>query len=213
MSQEFYTQSLGALHISDALQDYEAARSGFFVLQVGTDVAFKADDPNAWNTINELPSAYADHAAVTHTDLKNANTSQAILALNVTKASVPHFSLEVLEYKRGNEKVKFAGTPSFEAGSLTVDDIVGLDTKNILLAWQAQAYDVHSGKGGRMKHYKKNCMLIEYTQDYEQIRKWELRGCWISELSEDTFDREADGKRQITVTLQYDKAIPVKKDA
>ena len=62
-----------------------------------------------------------------------------------------------------------------------------------------------------MKHYKKNCTLIEYTQDYEQIRQWELRGCWISSLSEDPFDKESDGKRQITVKIEYDKAIPMPK--
>jgi hypothetical protein len=64
-----------------------------------------------------------------------------------------------------------------------------------------------------MKDYKKTCTLIEYTQDYEQIRRWELKWCWISELSEDQFDRESDGKRAITVTLQYDKALPLKPEA
>lgn len=190
---------LNASHISALLGDYEAARSGFFTLIV--------------KDIDDLVSATESNKADAKAEKVNAGasvTNQEILSINVTKASVPHFSLEVLEYKRGNETVKFAGTPSFEAGSLTIDDIVGLNTKDILLAWQAQAYDVHSGKGGRMKDYKKTCTLIEYTQDYEQIRTWELRGCWISELSEDTFDKEADSKRQITATLQYDKAIPGK---
>jgi hypothetical protein len=203
-------ESLNAVHISEALQDYEAARSGFFTLLVGDAETFDAENDKAWNTINGLPSAYKDKAPL---EASGDNTQQKLLALNVTKAFVPHFSLEVLEYKRGNEKVKFAGTPTFNGGSITVDDIVGIDTKNILLAWQAQAYDVHTGKGGRMKHYKKNCTLIEYTQDYEQVRKWDLRGCWISELSEDDFDKESDGKRQITATIEYDKAIPVRKDA
>jgi hypothetical protein len=203
-------ESLNAVHISENLADYEAARSGFFTLLVGNGETFNADNKDTWNSINGLPSPYADKEAIA---ANGDNTQQKLLALNVTKAFVPHFSLEVLEYKRGNEKVKFAGTPSYESGSLTVDDVVGIDTKNILLAWQAQAYDVHTGKGGRMKHYKKNCTLIEYTQDYEQIRKWDLRGCWISALSEEDFDKENDGKRQISVTIEYDKAIPVKKDA
>ena len=193
------TSYLNASHISELLGDYEAARSGFFTLIVqGIDDLISATESNKTDTKAEKVNVGA------------SVTNQEILSINVTKASVPHFSLEVLEYKRGNETVKFAGTPSFEAGSLTIDDIVGLKTKDILLAWQALAYDVHSGKGGRMKNYKKTCTLIEYTQDYEQIRTWELRGCWISELSEDTFDKEADSKRQITATLQYDKAIPGK---
>jgi hypothetical protein len=201
-------ESLNAVHISENLANYEAARTGFFTLLVGNGETFDSENADTFNSINGLPSAYADKAAL---PIEGSNTQQKLLALNVVKAFVPHFSLEVLEYKRGNEKVKFAGTPSYESGSLTVDDVVGIDTKNILLAWQAQAYDVHTGKGGRMKHYKKNCTLIEYTQDYEQVRQWDLRGCWISALSEDDFDKENDGKRQISVTIEYDKAIPVKK--
>jgi hypothetical protein len=204
------SDTLNALHISTNLDNYEAARSGFFTLLVGAGETFDSENSDTWNSINGIPSPYSDKAAMTGS---GTNDNQKLLALNVVKAFVPHFSLEVLEYKRGNEKVKFAGTPTFNGGSITVDDIVGIDTKNILLAWQAQAYDVHTGKGGRMKHYKKNCTLIEYTQDYEQVRKWDLRGCWISELSEDDFDKESDGKRQITATIEYDKAIPVRKDA
>lgn len=203
-------ESLNAVHISENLANYEAARSGFFTLLVGNGETFDAENSDTWNSINGLPSPYSDKAPLA---VDGNNNHQKLLALNVTKAFVPHFELEVLEYKRGNEKVKFAGTPTFQGGDLTVDDVVGIDTKNILLAWQAQAYDVHSGKGGRMKHYKKNCTLIEYTQDYEQIRQWELRGCWISSLTEDPFDKESDGKRQITVKIEYDKAIPMPKVA
>ena len=61
-----------------------------------------------------------------------------------------------------------------------------------------------------MKDYKKNCELVEYTQDFVPIRSWELIGCWISALSESDFDKESDGKRQITATIQFDKAIPTR---
>lgn len=213
------SEFLNASHISANLDNYEAARSGFFTLLVGTSATFDKDSygtkssaEKSTDTINKLPKA-TDSSGTSVVENIGQDDSQKILALNVVKTSVPHFSVEVLEYTRGNEKVKFAGKPTFESGSLTVDDVVGLDTKAILMAWQAQAYNVHTGKGGRMKDYKKTCTLIEYTQDYEQVRKWELRGCWISALSEDDFDRENDGKRQITVTLEYDKAIPQEKDA
>ena len=58
-----------------------------------------------------------------------------------------------------------------------------------------------------MADYKKTCTLVEYTQDYEQIRSWTLYGCWISSLSEDDFDKENDGKRQIRATIVYDRAV------
>lgn len=186
--------SLDAQHISNNLHSYEAARSGFFSLIVDSSLqdALRA-------SYNGLPESATDSDKI-------GAQAQEVLKLNVTKAPVPHFTLGVLEYKRGNDTVKFAGVPTFNSGNITIDDVVGMDTKSVLMAWQALAYNVHTRKGGRMKDYKKNCTLIEYTQDYEQIRQWDLFGCWISELSEGEFDKEQDGKRQITAKLEYDRA-------
>ena len=198
-----YDVSLTAKHIATNLQNYEAARTGFFTFIVDDlDGIVRADYKG---TLSE-PA-----------DGDRIMKAQEYLKLNVTKASVPHFSIAPLEYRRGNEQIKFAGVPSFEAGSITVDDVVGLDTKSILMAWHALAYDIHTRKGGRMgdwtdqdgvvhKGYKKTCTLAEYTQDYELVRTWTLYGCWISDLSEEDFDKENDGKRQISVTIQYDRA-------
>lgn len=186
------SNSLSAAHISSNLENYEAARSGFFSLIV--------DDID--NIVN---AAFAgDHKSAAAGD--RIAKAQEHLKLNVVKAPVPHFSLQPLEYKRGNDTVKFAGVPTFKEGSMVVDDVVGIDTKSIVMAWQALAYDVHTRKGGRMKDYKKNCTLVEYTQDFEQIRSWTMYGCWVSDIQEGEFDKENDGKRQITATIQYDRA-------
>lgn len=193
------SNSLSAQHISTNLANYEAARTGFFSLIV--------DD------INNLVSATysGDPRDATASD-KIGSQAQEILKLNVIKAPVPHFSLEAIPYKRGNDTVKFAGTPTFKDGSIVVDDIVGVDTKSILMAWQALAYNVHTRKGGRMKDYKKTCTLVEYTQDFEQVRSWTLYGCWVSDITEDDFNKEQDGKRQITAKIEYDRAEMNAKD-
>ena len=186
------SNSLSAQHISTNLQNYEAARSGFFSLIV--------DDID--NIVNAAFSGSKEDAAASDKIAR----AQENLKLNVISAPVPHFNLEVLKYKRGNDTVTFAGVPEFQTGSIKVDDVVGLDTKSILMAWQALAYNVYTRKGGRMKDYKKTATLIEYTQDFEQVRSWTLYGCWISEISEDEFNKESDGKRQITAKIEYDRA-------
>lgn len=192
------SNSLSAQHISTNLANYEAARTGFFSLIV--------DDID-----NIVSAAFSgDHAAATDKD--KIARAQETLKLNVIKAPVPHFTLTPLEYKRGNDTVKFAGVPEFQTGSITVDDVVGMDTKSILMAWQGLAYNVYTRKGGRMKDYKKNATLIEYTQDFVQVRKWNIYGCWISGISEGEFDKENDGKRQITADIQYDRAEMVLED-
>ena len=186
------SNSLSAAHISANLAAHEAARTGFFSLIVDDiDNIVKASfsgDPKSATANDKIARA------------------QETLKLHVVSAPVPHFNLTRLEYKRGNDTVTFAGVPEFQSGSIKVDDVVGLDTKSILMAWQALAYNVYTRKGGRMKDYKKNATLIEYTQDFEQVRSWTLYGCWVSEVSEDEFNKESDGKRQITAKIEYDRA-------
>ena len=187
------SNSLSAKHISTNLANYEAARTGVFSLIV--------DDID--NIVSAAFSGERDTATSKDTIGPKA---QETLKLNVISAPVPHFTLEKLQYKRGNDTVTFAGVPEFQSGSIKVDDVVGLDTKSILMAWQALAYNVYTRKGGRMKDYKKNATLVEYTQDFEQVRSWTIYGCWISEISEDEFNKESDGKRQITAKIEYDRA-------
>lgn len=185
-------------HIATNMAQYEAARSSFFVLMVG-------------NLDNLLKPNY--HGGIDDGDAKNHMYNQEVaeetLRLNILKAPVPSYEVSVLEYKRGNDVVRFAGNPTWsQGGSFTVDDVVGADTKSLLYAWLRLAYDPNTLKGGRMVNYKKPCKLMEYTQDYQLIRTWIIEGVFITKIDEGEFDREADGKRQLTVTFSYDKAIP-----
>jgi hypothetical protein len=75
------------------------------------------------------------------------------------------------------------------------------------MAWLYKAYNPHTRKGGRMKDYKKTATLCEYTQDYELIRSWTIEGIFVTKITENEFDRENDGKRQLQVEFSFDRAI------
>lgn len=188
-----FDESLNTTHISTNLRNYEAARSGFFTLVV--------DDLT--NLLKPNFKGEAEEA----TDADKISNAQTVLKLNVVAATVPQFTLGTEEFRRGNDTVKFATTPTWDSGSLTVDDIVGLDTKSLLLSWLYLAYNPHTRKGGRMADYKKTATLCEYTQDYELIRTWTLEGVFITKVGDDEFNREQDGKRQLKVEFSYDRAI------
>lgn len=192
-------QSLNTLHISENLAAYEAARNSFFV--------FYVDPTQLTNLYSPDFDPDSGEAKVEEGTRFDGQMASDALRLNVVKSSVPNFTIEPLEYRRGNDVVKFAGVPTFKDGSITVDDVVGLRTKDMLYAWQYLAYNPITRKGGRMKDYKKTCTLIEYTQDYEQIRYWTLYGCFVTGIDEGDFDRESDGKRQMTVSISYDRAV------
>ena len=134
--------------------------------------------------------------------------AQEVLRLSVDSASIPMFTQEVIPVKRGNSTIKFAGTPSFASGSLVVNDWIGADSKSALMAWQNLSYNVKTDRVGNAADYKKDCWLIEYTPDYtKQVRQWQLKGCFISGLSEDAYAMRSDGKKTISATIEYDRAI------
>jgi len=190
-------QSLNTTHISSNLNQYEHARSSFFVFQVAPDQLTNLVHPD-FDTSSGEPDASNKY---------DSRQASDYLRLNVVKASVPNFTIETHTYRRGNDVVKSASTPTFKDGSITVDDVVGLHVKDILYSWLYLAYDPHTRKGGRMADYKKTCMLLEYTQDYKLIRHWELEGCFITGIDEGEFDRENDNTRQLTVSISYDRAM------
>ena len=183
-------------HISDNLSQYEAARSAFFVFELDK------------TQLSNLVRPDIDTASVTPTgdNYFDADEASNYLRLNVVKASVPNFSIEAKEYRRGNDVVKWAGVPTYAEGSITVDDVVGLHVKDMLYSWLYLAYDPHTRKGGRMSEYKKTATLYEYTQDYKLIRTWTIFGCFITKIDETEFDIENSDKRQLNVTIVFDRA-------
>ena len=130
------------------------------------------------------------------------------LELAVKASSVPHFDINKISINRGNNQMHFAGKPTFKDGQITVHDYIGSYIKDILLAWQRQAYDVRTGKVGLAADYKRTATLYELTPDYQIIRSWKLYGCWVSGLSEGNYDHDSDDARTVDATIIYDYAEP-----
>lgn len=177
--------SIGAYHLADNPDLYEVMRDNTFEFII-TDIdnLVRVDD----NT-SVIPNA------------------QEVLRFSVVSAPIPFFTQETVTINRGNSVMKAAGKPTFSDGSLVVNDYIGADTKSALMAWQNLSYNVKTEAVGKMSDYKKTCYLVEYTPNLELVRTWKLFGCWVSGLSEGDFNMEQSGKKQITATITYDKAM------
>lgn len=197
----------GSYHLADNPDLYEFARSNNFEFVVtGLNKDFFG------NTYDLVRAGYQGTESNAKID---AATAEETLRISVEESSVPHFEQAILEVRRGNSVMKAAGVPTFAAGSIILNDYVGADTKSMLMAWQNLSYDVATEKVGRMSKYKKLCYLMEYTPDFELIRTWELKGCWISSLTTGNFNQGQGDKRNITATIQYDSAkmlVPEEED-
>ena len=136
---------------------------------------------------------------------------QEIIDFSVKSVTLPSFQQSPVTISRGNSQVHFAGVPQWQQGNLTIYDYINADGKSVLQAWQAQQYDVNRDVVYRQStsNYKKDCHLIEYTSDNQMVRYWELKGCWITNLTEQPFDAtNGNTAREIQASIQYDRAIP-----
>ena len=186
--------ALGTYHIAQHPELYTPARSNVFIFMP----IFKKD----------LLKAGVLESAATSADYIPASQAQEVLRLSVSSSAVPNFTQNVVEVKRGNTTVKFAGAWTFPEGTIKFNDYVGADTKSALYAWQRMSGDVITETVGRAEDYKVKGVLIEYTPDFRQVRYWDLFGCWINAVSEDDFSSDNDGKREVSATIQYDRAVP-----
>ena len=181
---------IGTIHLSDNPALFEVVRKNTFEFVV-TDLD---GIMRAGMTGNES-NAYIPNA-------------QEILRLSVNKAFVPHFSQSIVEIKRGNSTIKYAGVPQFEDGTIQINDYIGADTLAVLMAWQNLSYNVETEKVGAVdtSPYKKDCYLIEYSPDLRKVRTFILEGCWISKIDSQEFSSDDGEKNQIGATITYDRA-------
>lgn len=187
-----YLHDHGAYHLSNNPTMYEPQRTNNFEFIV-TDLD---------NITRAAPSNYA-------TEDKTIANAQQILYFSVVSVSLPHFSQSPIAVQRGNTEMYVAGKPSYGTnGSLTVNDYIGADSKSVLMAWQALSFDVETEAVGRMADYKKDCTLVEYTPDYKNVvRYYDLKGCWVSSISENKHDYHNNDKGTIDATIIFDKSI------
>ena len=141
--------------------------------------------------------------------LENA---QEVIDFSVVSFDAPNFTQDEIQIRRGNSTVYFAGTPRFNTSNLVINDFVGADGKSILQAWQALSYDVVNDIINPSTKYKKDMLILEYTPDNVLLKVWELKGCWITSLTETGYSSESPAKKTVTATIRYDRAIPRKPD-
>lgn len=179
----------GMIHLAMNPRNFEPQRENafqFIVTDIDNIVNVSANVGDATNTI--------------------AN-AQEVLRYSLVSATVPTFSQNVEQISRGNATLKFAGKPEFNALTLVFNEFVDSDSKGALLSWQAKSYNAKSQGIGDVSDYKKDCYLLEYTQNYEKlIRTWHIVGGWIKGIDDGSFSHDSSGLKTITATLEYDWA-------
>jgi hypothetical protein len=128
------------------------------------------------------------------------------LELALSSGFAPHSSsgITVIPWFGDNRKV--AGRSNFPQGSINYRDYVDAPIASILEAWRLLVYDPVTGRVGLARDYKKEAAVILMDPAGGSLRAYSLAGVWPSALSSSALSYNAEGQREITVTLQYDWA-------
>lgn len=192
MPQRQLTTDKGAQHFAAKKELFEIQRGNNFEFVIPSD-AFTNITPFGQNAETNVVQNAAEN-----------------IRLSVSSSTIPYFSQDVITVRRGNTAVKYAGVINYGSGSISCYDFIGARTKDALMGWQARSGNPLYQTVGQQKDYKMDCYLMEYTPDYtELVRTWKVEGCWISSMSDNGYGVNNSGSKEITVTIEFDRAYPV----
>lgn len=185
--------ALSTYHLSSIHRDYQPAKVNFFELII--------------EDFGDLLKPSVDENTASSEDY--LTNYQESIRLTVSKFTPPSYELNDITVRKGNSEVHYAGTPTWSSSSLTVDDMIGAETKTILEALRDQAYDVQSDKARRASNYKHTYTVIEYTADHEKVRTYKLIGAWVKSVSLPEYDKTSDSLVEVSASIVYDRAYEV----
>ena len=127
-----------------------------------------------------------------------------ILRLNVSSFKIPEITVQSIDIRHGNDRVKLAGQPSVGDCSITVHDVIGADTQRVLWAWFNLVFDVEKKTMGINVDYKKNAILYQFAPDGSTVRSWDCRGLWPTSFPGNDFAYDRSQNIDLQVTLACD---------
>lgn len=137
------------------------------------------------------------------------NIAEDCLTLSAVSVGQIATNVGVIQVPYGNTKVKYAGLPDISDSDIVYNDYIGKSTERVIAAWHALVFNPKTEAIGRATNYKKSARLIETAPDGTLARQWQLYGCWPSNVQFGAYDYNGGATRQITMTLTYDRAVPL----
>lgn len=138
-------------------------------------------------------------------EIQIAGISDSIIMLQ-NSVSLPERSNPVVELPFGNSKAKVAGQTEWGDGSCTLMDAITQDTEKEVENWQNDVYDPNTGKMGWVNQYKREMIVTQRGPDGTYLRSWKYEGVWPTAVNYGEMTGENSDKKQITLTLAYDRA-------
>ena len=141
-----------------------------------------------------------------------AGISADVLRLSIHKAEVPKRTITEIGIDFVNEKYFVAGKPTHEDATITVTDVIDMQTAAMIDTWCSSVYDPTTGIIGRASDYKGTGQLVmmDPTGNFSGGKSWQLVGVWPKSVNYGGGDMTATGDgamNMIEITFKVDKVI------
>lgn len=166
--------------------------------------------------------------------LRASNHAQALIAINdylnssLQTITSPTKNIGQIAIDFFNTQVKFAGKPTYSDANITLNTLIGIQTKNILSAWSDMCLNDSTLAGGWARSdgtieswpslkkgtansvfphigYKVDGVLLECARDGTIVNQWEYIGMWLKSFTPGSFTMSgANTPSQVSGTIAVD---------
>ena len=165
--------------------------------------------------------------------LSASNHAEALTAINdylnssLQSITSPTKNIGQIAIDFFNTQVKFAGKPTYSDANITLNTLIGIQTKNILSAWSDMCLNDSTLAGGWARSdgtyskwpsskvsantvfphigYKVDGVLLECARDGTIVNQWEYIGMWLKSFTPGSFTMSgANTPSQVSGTIAVD---------
>ena len=134
-------------------------------------------------------------------------TVDGIPSFLVKSFNIPQPSTSKIVIDGINDQYKHAGKTTYGDMTMTLYQAIDPSTMQMIYAWHRLQYEAETGKKGYTEMYKKNMQIDILDPMGTTVQRHKILGAWITEISGLDYDKSADDKVDITLTLSIDKPI------
>jgi hypothetical protein len=133
--------------------------------------------------------------------------SDAIPSFMVRAAGGPSFEDEVITLHHINTYRKIRGKRTWGDIELTLYDPITPSAAQATMEWARLSYESVTGRAGYSDFYKKDMTFAVLGPAGDITSEWVLKGAFVSQLNQGSFDWSVSDPVDLTITLSMDYCV------
>jgi len=130
-----------------------------------------------------------------------------ISPFQIKAVTLPEPSTSKITIDQANTQTKVAGKTTWSDMTMVLYNSIAPSVMQAIYDWQRLKIEYATGRAGYSDFYKKNMTFQILDPVGSVIQQWKVNGAFILTITGNEFDKSADDKVDITVTLSADSAF------